>query len=189
MSNDIRKLFNDSADLIRLSGEHLTDSIAAAAELIIDAYRSGKAVFVFGNGGSAADAQHLCAELVGRFRRERRPLRAEALTTDTSALTAIANDYGFEQVFARQLEGKGKAGDIAVAITTSGNSPNILAALETARRVGLKCIVLSGEGGGKSGPLADILLDAPSTDTPRIQESHEVIYHVLCELIESAMAG
>jgi len=187
MSDDIRNLFDQSAELIRRSGDCLADDIGRAARIVIDAFRSGRAVFVFGNGGSAADAQHIAAELVGRFRRDRSAFRAEALTTDTSALTAIGNDLGFDQVFARQLAGKGAAGDVAMAISTSGNSPNILAALATARQMGMKCIALTGRGGGKCAPLADVLLAVPSTDTPRIQESHEVIYHVLCELAESAM--
>jgi len=187
MGEDIRKLFEESASLTTRAGEHLTGRIRQAAEIMAAACRSGNTIFNFGNGGSAADAQHISAELVGRFRRERRALRAEALTTDTSALTAIANDYGFERVFARQLEGKGRAGDVAVAISTSGVSPNILAALETARQLGMKCIVLTGQGGGKSASPADVLLDVPSTDTPRIQEAHVVIYHALCELVESAL--
>lgn len=187
MSDDVRKLFEDSADVTCLAGERLAGRVRQAAEMMAAACRSGNAVFVFGNGGSAADAQHISAELVGRFRRERSAFRAEALTTDTSAITAIANDYGFDRIFARQLEGKGGAGDVAVAISTSGNSPNIVAALETAGGLGMKRIALTGQGGGKCAPLADILLDVPSTDTPRIQEAHVVIYHALCELIESAL--
>ncbi len=187
MNDDIQQLFDQSADLIRRSGVQLADRISQAADIVVAAFQSGGGVFVFGNGGSAADAQHIAAELVGRFRRQRQALRAEALTTDTSAITAIANDFGFDNIFARQLAGKGAAGDVAIAISTSGNSPNILAGLATAKELGIKSIVLTGRGGGKCAPLADVLLDVPSTDTPRIQETHEVIYHVLCELVESAM--
>ena len=188
MSDDIRKLFDDSAELIRRCGDCLAGDIRRASEMIVDALRSGGAVFIFGNGGSAADAQHIAAELAGRFRRDRAALRAEALTTDASAITAIGNDLGFDQVFARQLAGKAAAGDVAMAISTSGNSPNILTGLEAAKQIGMTCIALTGRGGGKCAPLADVLLAVPSDDTPRVQESHEVIYHVLCELVESAMA-
>ncbi len=189
MSDDIQKLFDQSADLVRRSGQHLAEPISQAVKVLITALQAGKRVFVFGNGGSAADAQHIAAELVGRFRLERQALPAEALTTDTSAITAIANDYGFDSIFSRQLSGKGQAGDVAIALSTSGNSPNVLAALETAKQLDMTSIVLTGEGGGKCAAIADVLLDVPSTDTPRVQESHEVVYHVLCELVESAMAG
>ena len=187
MQEIIRSRFDESLAVVRQAGEKLIGRIEEAAGLIIAGYKAGGGLYAFGNGGSAADAQHIAAELVGRFRRDRSAFPAEALTTNTSALTAIGNDLGFEQVFARQLAGKGAAGDVAMAISTSGNSPNILAALTAARQMGMKCIALTGRDGGRCAPLADVLLAVPSTDTPRIQESHEVIYHVLCELVESAM--
>ena len=186
MNNTIRERFAETAGLLGETVEHLADRIAAAADLIIAAYKAGGCVFAFGNGGSAADAQHIASELVGRFLRERKGLRAQALTTDTSILTSVGNDYGFETVFARQLEACAAAGDVAIALTTSGNSPNVLAALVKAREIGMETIALTGAGGGKCAALADVLLDVPSDRTPRVQEAHAVIYHVLCELVENA---
>ena len=146
-------------------------------------------MFLFGNGGSAADAQHIAGELVGRFLLERPAIRAVALTTDTSVLTSLANDYEFDRVFSRQLEALAGEGDVAVGLTTSGDSASVVAALAAARRIGMKTVALTGEGGGRCAELADCLLDVPSRQTPRIQEAHTVIYHVLCELVESALAG
>ncbi|MCP4376868.1 MAG: SIS domain-containing protein, partial [bacterium] len=144
----------------------------------------------FGNGGSAADAQHIVAELVGRFLIDRKPLRAQALTTDTSILTSVANDYEFDTIFSRQVEAFGHPGDIAFGISTSGNSPNVLAGLQKAKQLGMKTIALTGPGGGKCAQFADLLLNAGSQDapTPRVQEAHMVIYHTICELVEAAMA-
>ena len=186
MKEMIRKRFEESVAVTRSAGERLAGAIAEAAETIIAACRQGGAVFVFGNGGSAADAQHIACELVGRFLAERPALRAEALTTDSSVLTCIANDYSFETVFARQLEGKARRGDVAVGLTSSGNSPNVVAALAKARQIGLRTIALTGMGGGKCADLADVLLDVPARATPRVQEAHAVIYHVICELVEKA---
>ena len=183
----VRQFLEESAAVITLTGQRLAERIAEAANVIIASLRDGGNLFVFGNGGSAADAQHIAGELVGRFRRDRQAFRAEALTTDASVLTAIANDFGFEAVFAHQLAGKGASGDVAVGLSTSGNSANVVAALTTARKMGLKTIAMTGADGGQCAALADVLLDAPSTDVPRIQEAHAVIYHALCELVEAAM--
>ena len=175
--------------MVRQAGQRLSARIEEAVELIIASYKSGGGLYAFGNGGSAADAQHIASELVGRFLRERKALRAQALTTDSSILTSVANDYDFETIFSRQLEAFGRPGDIALAISTSGNSPNVLDALRTARRIGMKTIALTGPGGGQCAQLADILLDVgdAGAPTPRVQEAHMVIYHVLCELVEAAV--
>ncbi|MBL0217018.1 MAG: SIS domain-containing protein [Myxococcales bacterium] len=161
-------------------------AIATAAELLRDAMLAGKKVLLCGNGGSAADAQHIAAELVGRFVAERRALAAIALTTDTSALTAISNDYGFEQVFARQVDGLGAEGDVLVAITTSGASKNVLAAVKVARERGMKVIGLTGSKGAAFVAACDAGVAVPSTVTARIQECHIVIGHVLCEVLDEA---
>jgi len=189
MIQTILQRFDESLRVLSASREALAAPLAEAAEIVIGAVRSGKAVFVFGNGGSAADAQHIAAELVGRYLAERRAIRAVALSTDTSILTAVANDYGFDRVFVRQLEALGAAGDVAVAISTSGNSANVVAALEEARRVGMKTIAFTGPDGGKCAELSDVLLAVPAGDqpTPRIQEVHQVLYHTLCELVEAAV--
>jgi len=174
----------------RASAEELlaqSDSIGEVAEVLIKAYRAGNKAIFFGNGGSAADSQHLATELVGRFLKERSALSALALTVNTSALTAISNDYGFEQVFARQLEALGKPGDVAVAISTSGDSPNIIAAVQTAKRMGIVTVGLSGREGGRLKTEADYCLCAPADISPRIQEMHILIGHILCELIEQAL--
>jgi len=166
--------------------EERAEDVARAAELLIAALRSGRKILLFGNGGSAADAQHLAAELVNRYRRARPALAALALTTDTSILTAIANDASFEEVFSRQIEALGEPGDVAIAISTSGRSPNVVRAVETARRLGLRTIGLLGRDGGLVAPLVDIPLIVPAEETPRIQEVHITLGHILCELIESA---
>ncbi|HEU4942775.1 MAG TPA: SIS domain-containing protein, partial [Gaiellaceae bacterium] len=157
---------------------------AAAARAIASCFRRGGKVLIFGNGGSAADAQHLAAELVGRFSTERRALPAIALTTDTSTLTAVANDLGFEQVFARQIEALGRRGDVAFAISTSGGSPNVLAAVETARERGIRVVALTGGDGGALAAAADVAIVVPSTSTPRIQECHLALEHAICEAVE-----
>jgi D-sedoheptulose 7-phosphate isomerase len=184
----IRKRFAEHAAVTGEAGERLAATIARAAETIIAAYRAGGGVFAFGNGGSAADAEHIVCELVGRFYKQRRALKAQALTTNPALVSAVANDYAFDRVFVRQLEAAGSAGDVAIALSTSGDSANVVAALDAARRMGMKTIALTGAGGGGCAPLADVLLDVPSRDTPRVQEAHAVIYHVLCELVEAALA-
>ncbi len=155
--------------------------------LLIDCYEAGNKLLVAGNGGSAADAQHIAAEFVSRFNFDRPGLPALALTTDTSILTAIGNDYGYDQLFRRQLEAHGQAGDVFMGISTSGNSPNILMALEAARLKGIKTFGLTGGSGGKMRDLCDHCLCVPSDDTPRIQEAHIVIGHTLCAMVELAL--
>ena len=159
------------------------------AHLLIEAYRGGGCLFLFGNGGSAADAQHIAAEFLGRFYIERRALPAQALTVNTSALTAIGNDYSFETVFARQLEALGRPGDVAMGITTSGNAANVVAGLEAARRLGLISVALTGSGGGRAREVADHWVGVPSDDTPRIQECHILLGHIWSEMVEAALFG
>jgi D-sedoheptulose 7-phosphate isomerase len=158
-----------------------------AAHAMADALGAGKKLLVFGNGGSAADAQHLSAELVGRFQKQRAAMPAIALTTDSSILTSVANDYSFKQVFARQLEALGQPGDVALGISTSGESPNVLAALQVAREKGLKTIALTGRDGGSVGAAADIHVNVPDQSTARVQEVHRTILHVMCEVIEESL--
>jgi D-sedoheptulose 7-phosphate isomerase len=159
-----------------------------AVNAVVKALRAGRKVLVFGNGGSAAEAQHLAAELVNKFSRPRRPLRAVALTTDTSTLTSIANDSSYDCVFSRQVEALGDEGDIALALSTSGTSPNVIEGLKTARKKSMKTIALTGEGGGKLGPLVDFLLDVPSRHTPRIQEVHLVVLHLIAQELDDRLA-
>ncbi len=166
----------------------LIDPMARAAEWITRALRDGHKLLLFGNGGSAADAQHIAAELVGRYEKERRPWPAIALTTDTSALTALGNDYGVDNIFARQVEALGQPGDLVLAFSTSGNSPNVLRAVQSARAQGLKVIGLTGETGGKLAALCDLTLCVPSRRTARIQEAHITICHALCEVVEAALS-
>lgn len=164
----------------------LSASVAAAADLLTEALLSGGRVFFCGNGGSAADAQHLAAELSGRYLKDRRPLDGTALHCNTSALTAIGNDYGFDEIFARQLAAHGRKGDVLVALSTGGNSANVLKALEAARSAGIRTIGMTGNGGGKMKGAADVLIAVPSSSAPRIQEMHIFIGHALCEMAEKA---
>jgi len=187
MKDLIRKRFQESIDTARGAQERLIDRIEKAVGIMVDAYRAGRSVYVFGNGGSAADAQHIACELVGRFLRNRRALDTRALSVDPSVLTCLGNDFDFPSVFARQLEAHGRCGDVAIGLSTSGDSPNVVAALATARQKGLKTIAFTGTGGGRCAELADVLLDVPSGCTPRVQESHVIIYHIICELVEAAM--
>lgn len=165
----------------------LASLLMEAVEASTTSLRSGGKIMFAGNGGSAADAQHWAGELVSRFYYDRPGLAALALTTDTSILTAIGNDYGYDYTFARQIEALGNRGDVFVAITTSGNSPNIIRAAEAARDRGIRVIGFTGEGGGKLAPLCDICLRIPSAETPRIQEGHEFLGHLMCALIEAEM--
>lgn len=167
----------------------LAPTIAQAADVWIAALRAGNKIIFCGNGGSAADAQHLAGELVGRYKFNRPPLPAISLSTDTSILTAVGNDYGFEQVFARQVKALGKKGDVLVAISTSGNSPNVLLATRVARELGITTIALTGENGGKLKDEADICLNAPSSKTNNIQETHIACGHIICGLAEEALFG
>lgn len=157
-----------------------------AVSAIVAAVQRGGKVLLFGNGGSAADAQHVAGELVGRFMKERVGLAAIALTTDTSILTSIGNDYAFDRVFARQVEALGRPGDVAVGITTSGGSPNVVSALRLARERGLRTIAFTGRDGGAAGSVADIHINVPSSSTPRVQEVHMTLLHVVCDLVERA---
>ena len=165
----------------------LHDDLQRAVEACVEALRGGGKLLFCGNGGSAADAQHWAGELVSRFYYDRPGLAAIALTTDSSILTAVGNDYGYDYTFARQIEALGQAGDVFIAISTSGNSPNILRAAQAARARGMHVLGFTGRGGGKLAPLADICFRMPSDETPRIQEGHEFIGHLLCALIESQM--
>src|SRR5262249_8946370 len=155
-----------------------------AAAILVTAFRNGHKVLLFGNGGSAADAQHIAAELVGRFIPNRPALAAISLATDTSAMTAVGNDFGFETIFSRQVEALGVPGDVAIGISTSGNSSNVIHALDAARNLGLRTIGFSGASGGKMAGHADILFCVPSTVTPRIQETHLTLAHILCEVVD-----
>lgn len=168
--------------------DSMMPALAKAADWITATLREGNKLLLCGNGGSAADAQHIAAEFIGRFERERRPLPAIALTTDSSALTALANDYGVEVVFSRQVEALGRSGDLLLAISTSGNSANILEAVKAARAKGLRVIGLSGQTGGKLADACDLALRVPSPRTARIQEAHITICHALCEAVESSLA-
>ena len=177
--------FRESArNFEALAGQ--AESVAAAARMIVAALKGGGKAIFCGNGGSAADSQHLAAELMGRYLKDREPLAAVALTTDSSALTAIGNDYAFDEIFARQLRGLGRQGDVLVGISTSGNSRNVVAALETARARGIATIALTGSAGGAMREAADLCIAAPSSDTPRVQEMHIAIGHMICDLVERA---
>lgn len=162
-------------------------ALTAAADALILAYLSGHKALFFGNGGSAADAQHLAAEFVGRYLVERRPLPALALSANSSAVTAIGNDYGYDQVFARQLQALAGTGDVAVAISTSGNSPSVIEGVRCARRMGLFTVGLTGVTGGRLNGLVDVLIAVPSKETPRIQECHILTGHALCDTVERAI--
>lgn len=161
--------------------------IEEAAAAVSSALAAGKKVILFGNGGSAADSQHIAAELVGRFKRDRRPLAAIALTTDTSSLTAVANDYGYNFVFARQLAALGSPGDVAICISTSGRSRSVIEAVMVARKIGIKTIALTGANGGALKSRCDISVVVPSSDTPRIQECHILIGHIICDIVEDGL--
>ena len=172
-----------------LDNHGLIAQIEAVADLIVATYRQQGKVLIAGNGGSAADAQHIAAELVSRFTFDRPALPALALTTDTSILTGIGNDYGYDSLFSRQVEASGRPGDVFIGISTSGNSPNILRALETAQANGLVTVGLSGATGGKMGALCDHCLKMPSSDTARIQECHITVGHILCANTENSLFG
>jgi D-sedoheptulose 7-phosphate isomerase len=163
------------------------DDIIEMAHMISTALQKGRKVVFFGNGGSAADAQHISAELVGKFKKMRPALRASALTTNTSILTAIGNDFSFDEIFSRQVQATLEPGDVAVGISTSGRSANVIKGVEEARRIGAKTVALTGSGGGQLAPLCDHKVLVPSNDTQRIQESHIMIGHVVCELVEASL--
>lgn len=167
--------------------QSLPDEIITAVSVILDSYKAKGKIFLIGNGGSAADAQHIAAEFMGRFKLERNGLPAIALTTDTSIITALSNDYGYEMVFSRQLEALSNGGDVLIAITTSGTSTNILKAVDVARLKNIKVIGLTGGNGGELKNVADITIIVPSNNTPRIQEAHITIGHIICNLVEKEM--
>lgn len=179
--NDMMAAFAASASL--------KGAVASAAEIIEKCFRAGGKVYFCGNGGSAADAQHLAAEFSGRFYIDREGMPAEALHCNTSYMTAVANDYSYDIVYARMMTGMGRRGDVLVGISTSGNSANIVKAFEVCRQKGISTIALTGEGGGRMKDLADVLVNVPSKDTPRIQEAHILAGHMICEIVETAIFG
>lgn len=187
MKEQAVKAFEESADVKRRFVQEYADRIVQVAHVIAQAFRDGRKVLLFGNGGSSTDASHIAAEFVGRYKRERRPLPAMALATDMAAITCIANDYDFDEVFARQVRAHGQKGDVVIAISTSGNSPNVLKGLAAARELGLTTIGWTGGKGGKLAELVEYPFVVPSTVTARIQESHITLGHVLCELIEESL--
>jgi len=183
----VRAALAESAEIQRETAETCGLAIARAGALLATTFRRGGRALCFGNGGSAADAQHLAAELGGRFERERPGLPALALTSNSSDLTAIGNDYGFEQVFARLVRAHGRPGDVAVAISTSGNSPNVLAGVAEARAAGLSSVGLTGKGGGQLAAAVDVAVVVPSHVTARVQECHIAVIHALCELVDEQL--
>ena len=189
MDNIIRRTLVDSIAVKQaiLSDKQLQDTINTVADIMVATLRSGGKVLWCGNGGSAADAQHLAAELSGRFYYDRQPLNSDALHCNTSFLTAAANDYGYDLAYARLLKGIASKGDILVGISTSGNSQNIINAFAVAREMGITTVAMTGKTGGKMAATADYLINVPSTDTPRIQEAHITIGHAICEQIEATM--
>ena len=183
----VRRRLDEAVAVLASVRDGNLDAIVRAVDAIAGALAGGQALLVFGNGGSAADAQHFVTEFVGRFERDRRPVPALALTADSALITAIANDYGFERVFARQVEAFGAPGDIAFGITTSGRSPNVVEALRAAAERGMTTIALTGRDGGDAGQVADIHLNVAHEVTARVQEAHIAILHVICELVEAGL--
>ena len=181
--NEILKIFEKSVDVIHKS-KSIAKDIHSIVNMIIETIENENKIIIFGNGGSAADAQHMSAEFVGRYLIERESLPAIAITTDTSALTGIGNDYGFEQIFARQCEALVDNGDLIIAISTSGKSPNIIEGIKTCKKKKAKIIVLTGKNGNRLRRFSDIILQVPSKETPRIQEAQRTIIHIICEIVE-----
>ncbi|MEA3289716.1 MAG: D-sedoheptulose 7-phosphate isomerase [Campylobacterota bacterium] len=184
MNSTIIDEFNSHLETINKVINSMQSSVSEASKMIVDTLKNGNKVLLCGNGGSAADAQHIAAELTGRYKRERRGLPGIALTTDTSALTAIGNDYGYDRVFDRQVEALANCGDLIIGISTSGNSKNVISALELARSLGCKTVGLSGRDGGDMNEVCDINLVVPSDNTPRIQEMHILIGHTICQIVD-----
>jgi len=184
MDQIIREAFIESADIKKKFAQNNTTKIEKVVDEIVEAFKRGNKLLLFGNGGSAADCQHIAAEFVNRFKIERPPLPAIALTTDTSIITSIGNDYDFSEIFVKQIKAIAAAGDIVIAISTSGNSPNIVKAIETCKKLELTTILLSGSNGGKALELSDYAFLVPTEDTPRIQEVHIILAHVLCEMVD-----
>jgi len=187
MINDIKNQLQAHHSVIARIQQDMPQQIADVVELMINCFRNGKKLLVMGNGGSAADSQHFAAEIVGRFKLERAALPAIALSTDTSILTAIGNDYGFDTIFSRQIEALAEKGDVVIGLSTSGNSPNVLKALELARERGCLTIGLLGKDGGSIKTVCDLALIVPTNDTPRVQEGHITIIHIICDLVEKGM--
>lgn len=185
MKDRIKQIFQESIEVKKAALDKNIDLIVKAAEAMTRTLKQDGKIILFGNGGSAADSQHIAAEFIGRFQKERRALPAIALTTDTSALTALGNDYTFDIVFSRQLEALGRKGDVAIGFSTSGNSKNVVQAIKTAKSMGIFTITLTGNDGGALAPLSDIAIIVPSKVTARIQESHITISHTICELVEN----
>ena len=188
MSSIIEFEFSEHLKTAQATLEYIADPLEIAANFCIDSLQNGGKILIFGNGGSAADAQHIAAEMVGRYKVERKGLAAIALTTDTSALTSIGNDYGYNHVFDRQVEALANKGDVAIGISTGGSSGNVISALKLAKDIGCKTIGFSGRNGGEMNALCDINLVIPAEDTPRIQEMHIVIGHTICHLIAQTLA-
>src|SRR5262245_7385612 len=189
MIERIHQIARESIETKRSFFDSNAEAVVRAAELIISSVRAGGKVLTFGNGGSAADAQHIAAELVNRLNYERPPIAAIALTTDSSILTSVGNDSSFDELFERQLRALGRAGDVVLAISTSGNSPNVLRAVDAAREVGIKTVALAGRDGGELANKVDVALVVNARSTQRIQETHITIGHILCELVEDAFWG
>jgi len=189
MRDKIVDILEENNRLSALLIKDHVNEIKSMVELIVTAYKTGKKVVLFGNGGSAADAQHIAGELVGRFKLERKGLRAIALTTDISVITSIANDYGYENVFSRQIEAQVDKGDIVIGISTSGKSPNVLKGLRVARSRRAKILGLTGKYGTELKGISDVTIMVPSENTPRIQEAHITIGHIICELVERTLFG
>ena len=190
MDANVSTLLREAADTLRaVSDSAYADSVEQALDLLEKAFREGRTLLAFGNGGSAADAEHLCAELVGRFLLDRRPLPAVSLTTNQALLTAWSNDYRFDDIFARQIEGLGRSGDVAWGISTSGNSANVVNALRRARELELRTVGLTGSGGGRMAEYCDVLMAVLLRETPRIQEVHLVTFHAICSALEQRLFG
>lgn len=189
MQNEIQEIIKKSIEVKTrvLNNAELVGKIQKTADAIVTAYKDKKKVLFCGNGGSAADAQHLSAELTGRFYFDREPLFSEALHTNTSYLTAVANDYSYDEVYSRLVRGIGAKGDVLIALSTSGNSTNLVRALETGTKMGLITVGMTGSTGGKMKDLCSILINVPSDDTPRVQEAHGLIGHIICELVEKTI--
>ena len=185
----VDEILREASTLLETVRGFAPAQVLLAADMLVSAFKSRNKVLVFGNGGSASDAEHLAAELVGRFARDRQGWPAVSLTADSSVVTAIGNDYGFDQIFARQVEALGRQGDIAFAISTSGKSANVIAGLEAAERGGLRRIALTGRDGGLLGRAAELQINVPHDSVPRVQEVHRTLLHVICELIERELAG
>jgi D-sedoheptulose 7-phosphate isomerase len=190
MHSNVSGVLRETADTLRaVSESSYCEAVEQALDLLEDAFREGRTLLTFGNGGSSADAQHLCAELVGRFLLDRRPLPAVALTTNQALLTAWSNDYRFDDIFARQIEGLGRAGDVAWGISTSGNSANVVNGLRRARELELRTVGLTGSEGGRMAEYCDVLMAVPLRETPRIQEVHLVTFHAICGALEQRLFG